>query len=842
MAGLSSNTALRRPTLTVTRSAAAGLVALLLASCSGEAPNNSTAAANTTLASGVAPGAPGTAPTWAYAGKTGIGTSYEAYVDGHYADTASTGVVSKVWFSIAQGIVTETMSGLIHQAQIKDMQFYVLGHDFLHDERSDTDHQVLYVHTDAEGRPLSLAYRLINRDRQDRYRIEKTIFTDPDRQSLVMQVKFVANVDGLTPVLTINPHLANTGSNDRAWLDSEALYAQDGDKTLAVFIDKPFAQRLVGFVGQSDGVTDLRDLKLDWQYQTTGEQTGNVALTASLGELMKGEHQFTVVLGFGDSQAQAKAQAQGTLAQGANQVLAKFNGEGDAIGWQDYIASLPALPQLAATATDGGKLAYASAMVLKAQEDKTHAGALIASLSNPWGDIKSAQTSQTGYKAVWPRDFYQTAMAFLAMGDTQTPKVAFSYLKQVQVNAQTPGYQGAYGWFLQKTHVDGQLEWVGVQLDQTAMPVMLGWKLWQQQLLNADELRHWYQTMLKPAADFLVDGGKVKLDWNDSQITSPFTQQERWEEQQGYSPSTTAAVITGLVSAADIATALADNASASRYLAAADSMAASLEHDTFTTSGNLGKQTKAAQGNATNGDGTANDVTQAANGQYYLRITQNTDPNDQGKLDDRNGQGEINESDVVDGGFLELVRFGVRSADHPAIRDTLGELDDQSLPDALRVKYEFSFPGVAGQFPGWRRYGLDGYGEDTQTGLGYAAGDVNHAPQRGRVWPFFTGERGHYELAYALASGAVQHEKLDKLRHTYIKGMELFANDGLMLPEQVWDGVGNNDVYQYTLGEGTNAATPLAWTHAEYIKLLRSFADQKVWDNYPSVTQRYQAH
>ena len=151
---------------------------------------------------------------------------------------------------------------------------------------------------------------------------------------------------------------------------------------------------------------------------------------------------------------------------------------------------------------DKGKLLYTSAMVLKAQEDKTHAGALIASLSNPWGDVKSAEQSQTGYKAVWPRDFYQVAMAMLALGDEQSPKVAFEYLTKVQVSDNTPGYVGAPGWFLQKPMSTGTLEWVGIQLDQTAMPIMLGWRLWQQGLLSETELKTWYSRMLKPAADF----------------------------------------------------------------------------------------------------------------------------------------------------------------------------------------------------------------------------------------------------------------------------------------------------------------------------------------------------
>jgi glucoamylase len=387
----------------------------------------------------------------------------------------------------------------------------------------------------------------------------------------------------------------------------------------------------------------------------------------------------------------------------------------------------------------------------------------------------------------------------------------------VQAKNTTAGYSGTPGWFLQKTHVDGTVEWVGVQLDQTAMPIMLGWRLWQEGVLSDEEITQWYKRMLKPAANFLVNGGKVKILWNDTNITPPFTQQERWEEQAGYSPSTTAAIIAGLVSAADIAQAAGDTTGSATYLAAADKYSNSLEALTYTTKGSL-------QGDQ-------------GNGKYFLRMNANQDPNDHSPLGTSNGQVIADESKVIDGGFLELVRYGVRAANNAQILETLPEYDNQQLPDLLRSKYEFSYPGVAGKFPGWRRYGIDGYGEDTLNGAGYAAvNDTSTATQRGRVWPIFTGERGHFELALAQS-----RKNLDssKLRNTYVKAMELFANQGMMLPEQVWDGVGNNDSYNYTLGQGTDSATPLAWSHAEYIKLLRSYSDGEVWDNNASTKLRY---
>ncbi|GLS27289.1 glucan 1,4-alpha-glucosidase [Marinibactrum halimedae] len=775
----------------------------------------------------VAPGAPGADPVWAFSGKTGIGTSYEAYVDGAYQSNPQTGAVSKVWFSIANGIVTETMWGLIHQAQIKDMQYVIVGQDrsgktYVDREETDTDTTIEYLHTDNEGRPLSLAYKITNRDKEGLYTLEKHIFTDPDRPVLFMRTHFVAHQGNFTPYLIVDPHVNNDGINDSGWVSADGLYAADGNVMLGIHTSAPFTEKTVGFAGISDPFSDLKDGYLDVYYTTSGKEKGNVLLGGALPPVINGkETVIDTVLAFGRSESDIQRMASETLQQGYEKTLAHYNGVGDAMGWEDYLKGLSGLDAIKDMAMDGGKLAHVSALVLKAQEDKTHAGALIASLSNPWGDTVLALEKSTGYKAVWPRDFYQCAMALLALGDTETPKVAFEYLKQVQVSESTPLNKGDGGWFLQKSHVDGQIEWWSVQLDQTAMPIMLAWKLWKAGVLNEEEARYWYHTMLKPAANFLVSGGQLNLDWNTEVITPPITQQERWEEQSGYSPSSTAALIAGLVVAADFAEFAGEAEFAQKYLQHAKAYSANIEKYMFTTQG-----------------------VHNHNGQYYLRITQNEDPNDNGMLLDRNGRGELKEKEILDAGFLELVRYGVRESNDPYIIDSLEELDDTTLPDNLKVKYEFTFEDVDGVFSGWRRYGNDGYGEDMTNGANYGQNGMTPG-QRGRVWPFFTGERGHYELAKILKlhgdesnteSPAIKSELL-RLRQHYVQAMELFANEGLMLPEQVWDGIGVNPGNKYQKGEGTNSATPLAWTHAEYIKLLRSITDQAVWDHYPLVTE-----
>lgn len=763
-----------------------------------------------------APGAPGVEPFWAYAGKTGIGTSFEQYQNGLYSDEAPTGTVSKVWFSIAKGMITETMFGLIHQAQIKDMQFVVVGKDFTVTEADDLDVTIDYLYKDDKDRPLSLAYKVVSKDKQGRFSLEKHIFTDPDGQSLFVRSIFNTELEGVKAYVSVNPYVGNNGLDDFAKTTDQGLLAWQDNSYLSLQGAQPFKQTSVGFTGVSDGLSELKTtLQLTQVYKNTGEQSGNVSLLAELGEI--GENsQFDLTLSFGNSEQISFKQGQATLAKGYQAVLDNYNGKGEALGWQDYLQSLAPLNNMSEQTADNGKLLYTSAMVLKAQEDKTHAGALIASLSNPWGETVSAKTGSTGYKAVWVRDFYQVAMAFMAMGDNATAKTAFEYLEKVQVNSKTPGNKGDTGWFLQKTHVDGELEWVGVQLDQTAMPLMLAWKLHQAGVLSDAELTDWYSRMLKPAADFLVEGGRANILWNDTQITPPATQQERWEEQEGYSPSTTAAVVTGLITAADIAKLAGDEANATRYLNTAKRYNNDIEKLMFTTAGNL--------------------ESSASDGEYFIRIGQDKDANSNTKINANNGREGFNKKQILDGGFLELVRYGVRDALSPSIVKTLPEYDDETLTDNLQVKYSFKFTDGSGTFAGYRRYGNDGYGEDEVTGANYAEGGKNSPGQRGRVWPFFTGERGHYEIAAANANNSLDATKQQAIKNSYVKGLEQFANQGMMLPEQVWDGVGINKA-GYTLGEGTNSATPLAWTHAEYVKLVRSLSDKQVWDHYPVVTK-----
>src|SRR5439155_3314711 len=123
------------------------------------------------------------------------------------------------------------------------------------------------------------------------------------------------------------------------------------------------------------------------------------------------------------------------------------------------------------------------------------------------------------------------------------------------------------------------------------------------------------------------------------------------------------------------------------------------------------------------------------------------------------------------------------------------------------------------QGPCWRRYNHDGYGQKEDGGAYDGTGT-------GRCWPLLTGERGHVELAS------------DRNPLPFIQALEKFANEGGMLPEQVWDA---DDLPEARMkgGAPTGSAMPLCWAHAEYLTLVRSRKDGAIFDCPRPVQERY---
>jgi glucoamylase len=338
------------------------------------------------------------------------------------------------------------------------------------------------------------------------------------------------------------------------------------------------------------------------------------------------------------------------------------------------------------------------------------------------------------------------------------------------------------GSFPQNSTVDGTPHWGNLQLDEVALPIVLAW-----QLGRTDA--GLYVNHIKKAADFLVGFPGA-----------PSSPQERWENQSGYSPATIAAEIAGLVCAADIARHNGDAASADRYERTADDWRAHVAGWTVTDSGPYEPRP------------------------YYLRLTKDGDPNAGTTYNIGDSGPIVDQRKVVDPSFLELVRLGVEAPDDAAIRNTIAVVDQQlgsGVPDG-RVF--------------WHRFNWDGYGEKkdgSNWDIGFPPNPTEDWANNvtiGRNWPIFGGERGEYELLAGQPASA----------QTRLTQMAAAANDGEMLPEQVWapdfPPAGQPG---FPIGEGTFSATPLAWSHAQFVRLAWSLDAGRPVEQPSIVAQRY---
>jgi glucoamylase len=334
---------------------------------------------------------------------------------------------------------------------------------------------------------------------------------------------------------------------------------------------------------------------------------------------------------------------------------------------------------------DGGGLYRLSRCILLAHEDKTFRGAIVASMSIPWGETKG-DDEIGGYHLVWPRDLMQSATGLLASGQTETPRAALIWLACLQeANGELP----------QNSWIHGDAYWTGLQLDEVAAPILLAWHLHQAGALGLFD--PW--TIISRAASYLI-------------LHGPVTRQERWEEVSGYSPTTLAAIAAGLVVVAEFARMRGDEATAQFALDYADWLSAHFETWMMTTRGEL--------------------VTDRP--RHYVRITP-ADPRnphasaepDTAMLRIANGGGEHPARNVVGGDFLAFVRLGLRDALDPLIVESLAVLD-------AVIKHDLP------QGPCWQRYNHDCYGQ-YPNGAAFDGGGI------GGTWPLLTGERGHYEIS-----------------------------------------------------------------------------------------------
>jgi len=690
-------------------------------------------------------GHPGVQPRWTNGAKDGVGTAYSAS--------------SQIWFTLWNGIITEVFHPTVDRPQLRDLQYLVTdGKTFFHEEKR---------HLKSRFERLSdhaLGYRCTNSAPDGRYTIVKEVITAPHLSCVLQHTKITGDEDFISNLhlyALCAPHLEVGGWGNNGYvaeLDGrKILMAQKDGMWLALVATIPFIRTSCGYVGRSDGWTDIaHDFKMDWEFDHA--TNGNIALTGELD--LKTNREFTLGLAFGDTQHHAIA----TLLQALGISFAEHHKR-----YQDQWERTCAhqLP-LEKFSCDKGNLYHSSFSLLLAHEDKSYPGALIASLAIPWGEARS-DMDQGGYHLVWTRDMVNSASALLAAGESATPLRALIYLAVSQQED---------GGFAQNFWVNGTPYWRGIQLDEVAFPVLLALRLHQlNALIDFDP----YPMVLK-AANYLLRHG-------------PVTQQERWEEASGYSPSTLASNIAALIAAACFCRQRGDTRSAEFLEQYADFLESHVDLWTVTTEGTLVPGIR----------------------RHYIRILPDDVGNPDPAEDPNSGtlkitnlpygaQNSFPAKEIVDAGFLELVRYGIRKADDPLITESLKVID-------AMLKTDTSAGSV------WHRYNHDGYGQREDGGPYRGWG-------QGRAWPLLAGERAHFELA---AGRDVK---------PFIRAMEGFASPTGLLPEQVWDERDLPSAYMF-LGKPTGSAMPLMWAHAEYVKLLRSVSDGQVFDRIPQVAQRY---
>jgi glucoamylase len=694
-----------------------------------------------------APGGPGIRPRWTSSAKTAAGTALNLH--------------SRVWFTTSHGILNEIYFPRLDQACTRDFGMIVTdGQGFFSEEKRHCTFQNLPI---EPGVP---AYELINTCESGRYRIEKEVLTDPWRSVVLQKIRFVplqGNLHDYRLFALLAPHLCNFGYGNTGWVGhykgTPMLLAQRESTALALACSAPWLNRSVGFVGTSDGWQDLaQHFQMTWHYERA--ENGNVALTGEI-DLQACNGEFLLALGFGGLWAEAGQQALSSLLTPYDTIRTDFVAHWQK--WQNSLKQLDANPR-------PKDLYRASTAVLRTHESKDFLGGIIAGLSIPWGFDKGDE-DLGGYHLIWPRDLVESAGGLLAAGASDEALRVLNYLEATQE---------ADGHWPQNMWLDGRPYWNGLQMDETAFPILLVDLMRREAPRSFDTSSRWWP-MIRKAASFIAGSG-------------PVTQQDRWEEDGGYSPFTLAAEISALLVAADLARSMNLPGPAEFLSQMADTWNDNVERWTYAVNTDLARQI-GVEG-------------------YYVRIAP---PDGDGAASPLQGYVPIKNRatmdnvpavEIVSPDALALVRFGLRRPDDPRILNTVKVIDA-----LLRVKLPSG--------PNWYRYNGDGYGE-------HADGSPFDGSGIGRPWPLLAGERAHYELAAGRPASA----------ETLLGVMESSTGLSRLIPEQVWDSKDDPERELFA-GKGSGSACPLVWAHAEYIKLRRSLLDGKIFDQPPQTVERY---
>jgi glucoamylase len=725
---------------------------------------------------------------------------------------------SKVWYTVADGVLSDVYEPTIDNTNVGTLQYIVT------DGSSFTDLQTRDLTYTVAGDPTGMACTVTATSAKHGYQLITTYITDPARDTVLMDTKLAATPGSRTALgklhvyARLDAHVngdggggtdnagGNTGVIDTSTggpvpvIGSTNTVTQAANRGYAVptFMalrsTSPAAAASVGYAGTaSDGLTQLDATHTLASYDSAPD--GHVTATDDVTPGRGGE--VTLALGFGRTQAGAVSTAGASLRGSFSAAQRAYT-----TGWKIYDAQLrpppSSLPGLStAQATDMRRRYYLSANVIKSSEDKTFAGAIVASLASPWGQAVNAGTLVGGkpvyygsYREVFSRDLYEAFTGLLTDGDLATARAATLFLFDSQ--------QLANGMMPRNSLVNGKSapDTGGTQLDETAYPILMA----QQSGLGGDT-KLW-QDHIRPAADFLVANG-------------PSLGSERWEEQSGFSPSTIAAEIAGLTAASAIAAQHGDTARAQVYQATADDFQRSIKGWDVTTTGPDAPR-------------------------YFIRLSKTGDPDAAITYNLGNGGPTLDQRSVIDGGFQELVRLGELPVSDPDIQASLGVEDRQisvSTPSGTGY-YRYGDSAKAGS--------ADGYGDCfqpsqtscTNPGQPWPTTDVG----TGHLWPVLSGERAESDIAEGKPAAA----------SSLLEAMAQFSSGIGLVPEQAWEdpdlaaspfgsdpttaSIGFKD------GKAAGSASPLTWAQAQELRLILAVGAGHTLETPAVTTARYVTH
>jgi glucoamylase len=710
-----------------------------------------------------APGGPGALSHFDLARKDCLGTARNTR--------------SKVWYTVANGVLSDVYYPTVDNTNLETLQYVVTdGATFTDLQTRDMTYTVRALRHSS-----GMACKVTALATSGRYRIETEYITDPKRNSVLMRIKFKPRHRSYRLYVRFDPTVngnggggSGNGGADSATVDESAGHpvlvssdpvtatnAVNRDYAQPVYaaLDGSFGEVSSGFVGaSSDGLVqlDASHALTDTFDDAVG---GNVAQTA---RVMLERGTTVLALGFGSSQEEAVGTAEGSLGASFGKALAKYTKQ-----WRDYDKSLldPRTEKLRGIKGKERKRLedayYLSANVIKASEDKTFRGAIVASLASPWGQAVSAgdpaNTYFGSYREVFARDLYESWTGLVAAGDLATARDATLFLFERQ--------QLLDGSMPRNSLVNGKVapDSFGTQLDETAYPILMA-----QQLGLTDASR--YANHIRPAANFLIAHG-------------PAFGVERWEEQSGFSPSTIAAEIAGLVAAAELARANGDTASAALWLGVADDWQRSVKGWTVTTTG------------------------PHATHPYFIRLSKTGDPNAAISYNVGNGGPTLDQRAVIDAGFLELVRLGELPPNDPDVLRSIPVVDS-------------TIKSTTARGPGWHRYNGDGYGDRAADGRPWAPSGQG----TGHLWPALSAERGEHEL---VTGDAVEAASLLLAMSRFASGIGLIPEQNWELPDLAASPFGTDPTVAsigFENGGAAGSASPLTWSAASFVRLARDLA------------------